>query len=102
MSDPTDTPAAPPSPAVRRPGAVARKVGHVIPEAVKGFVEDQCPQQAAGIAYRVLFSIAPLAIVLVSIFGLVLQDDSIRDDVVDAVVDALPIAPASRQDVEAA
>ena len=40
--------------------------------------------QAAGIAYRVLFSIAPLAIVLVSIFGLVLQDDGIRHDVVNA------------------
>jgi uncharacterized BrkB/YihY/UPF0761 family membrane protein len=29
-----------------------------------------------------LFSIAPLAIVLVSIFGLVRQDDSVRQDVV--------------------
>jgi membrane protein len=102
LSNPADTRAAPPSNAVRRPVAVARKFARVFPEAVKRFVEHQCPQQAAGIAYRVLFSIAPLAIVLVSIFGLVLQDDSIRDDVVDAVVDALPVAPASRQDVEAA
>jgi uncharacterized BrkB/YihY/UPF0761 family membrane protein len=56
----------------------------------RAILADQCPQQAAGIAYRVLFSIAPLAIVLVSIFGLVLQDDGVRQDVVDSIVDALP------------
>jgi membrane protein len=48
----------------------------------------------------VLFSIAPLAIVLVSIFGLVLQDDSIREDVVNTIVDALPVTAAGRHDVE--
>jgi uncharacterized BrkB/YihY/UPF0761 family membrane protein len=64
------------------------------------FFADQCPQQAAAIAYRVLFSTAPLAIILVSIFGLLLQDDSLREDVVDAIVDALPVTVAGRQDVE--
>ena len=72
MSDPADTRAAPPSHALRWPVATAKKLARVIPDAVKRFFADQCPQQAAGIAYRVLFSIAPLAIVLVSIFGLVL------------------------------
>ena len=47
-----------------------------------------------------LFSIAPLAIVLVSIFGLVLQDDSVRHDVVNTIVDALPVSAAGRKDVE--
>jgi membrane protein len=79
---------------------IAKKVARVIADAVQRFFADQCPQQAAGIAYRVLFSIAPLAIVLVSIFGLVLQDDSVRQDVVDAVVDALPVSAAGRKDVE--
>jgi membrane protein len=67
--------------------------------AVEKFFADQCPSLAAGIAYRVLFSIAPLAIVLVSIFGLVLQNDSVRDDVVDAIVDVLPVSAAGKQDV---
>jgi uncharacterized BrkB/YihY/UPF0761 family membrane protein len=71
---------------------VTHKVARVVPDAVQRFFADQCPQQAAGIAYRVLFSIAPLAIVLVSIFGLVLQDDSVRHDVVNAIVDALPVS----------
>lgn len=80
--------------------AIAKKVALVSPEALERFVADRCTQLAAGIVYRVLFSIAPLAIVLVSIFALVLQDESVRHDVVDAVVDALPVSVAGRQDVE--
>src|SRR5213078_520164 len=82
------------------PVLVTKKVARVIPDAVQRFFADQCPQQAAGIAYRVLFSIAPLAIVLVSIFGLVLQDESVRQDVVNTIVDALPVSAAGRKDVE--
>jgi membrane protein len=84
----------------RWPTAIAKKLGHVIPEAVRRFFADGCPQQAAGIAYRVLFSVVPLAIVLVSIFGLVLQNDSLRHDVIDAIVDELPVSVAGRKDVE--
>jgi membrane protein len=60
---------------------------------------DRCPQQAAGIAYRVLFSMVPLAIVLVSVFGLVLKDSRVHDVVVDTVVGALPATAANRADV---
>jgi membrane protein len=74
----------------------------VVPEAVQGFYADHCPLQAAGIAYRVLFSIVPLSIVLVSIFGLVLQDDEIRQSVVKSIVDFLPVSTAGRKDVEKA
>jgi membrane protein len=59
-----------------------------------------CPQHAAGIAYRVLFSLAPLAIVLVSIFGLVLQDDDRRESVTDGIIDHLPVDAAGMADVE--
>lgn len=82
------------------PVGAAKKLIRVLPEALQRFFADQCPQQSAGIAYRVLFSIAPLAIVLVSIFGLVLQDDSVREDVVNTIVDALPVTVAGRHDVE--
>jgi membrane protein len=77
-----------------------KKLVAVIGEAVQRFFADQCPQLAAGIAYRVLFSIVPLAIVLVSIFGLILQNDSIRHDVVNAIVDALPVSADGKQKVE--
>ncbi|HEX6662981.1 MAG TPA: YihY/virulence factor BrkB family protein [Gaiellaceae bacterium] len=82
------------------PVAVVKKLARVVPDAVQRFFADKCPQQSAGIAYRVLFSTAPLAIVLVSIFGLVLQDDSVRQDVVNAIVDKLPVSAAGRKDVE--
>jgi membrane protein len=85
---------------LRWPVAIALKLGRVLPEALQRFYADHCTQQAAGIAYRVLFSIAPLAIVLVSIFGLVLQNDSIRDDVVNTIVDWLPVSPSGTKDVE--
>jgi membrane protein len=80
--------------------AIAKKLVRVIAGAIDRFFADQCPQLAAAIAYRVLFSCAPLAIVLVSIFGLVLQNDEIREDVVNAIVDALPVTLAGRRDVE--
>ena len=80
--------------------AFGKKVVTVVVEALRGFIADGCQQQAAGIAYRLLFSIAPLAIVLVSIFGLVLQNDSVRHDVVNRIVDALPVTVSGRKDVE--
>src|SRR5215468_3203066 len=100
MSDASHIPAPDPSGVVRWPIAIAKKLVGVIAGAIDRFFADQCPQLAAGIAYRVLFSCAPLAIVLVSIFGLVLQNDGIREDVVNAIVDALPVSVAGRKDVE--
>ena len=67
--------------------------------AVDRYFADRCPQLAAGIAYRVLFSIVPLAIVIVSIFGLVLGNQEVNDVVVDTITRALPSTAASRQDV---
>jgi membrane protein len=77
-----------------------KKLARVLPDAVQRYFADRCPQQAAGISYRVLFSIAPLAIVLVSIFGLVLQDDAVRHDVTDRIVDWLPVSESGHRDVE--
>jgi len=82
------------------PVAVLSKLGRILPGAVQCFYADRCTQQAAGIAYRVLFSIAPLAIVLVSVFGLILQNDAVRSDVVDTIVDWLPVSPQGKQDIE--
>jgi membrane protein len=46
---------------------------------------------AAGIAYRVLFALAPLTVALVSVFGLLLQNEELKNDVVNRVVSALPV-----------
>ena len=46
-----------------------------------------------------LFSLAPLAIVLVAIVGVVLQDDSLRTRVIHDIVDALPLSDQGGDDV---
>jgi len=78
---------------------IRRLIG-VLTGAASRFVATGCTQQAAGIAYRVLFSLAPLAIVLVSIFGLVVQDEELRDAAVDWIVGVLPIDATGRAGVE--
>jgi len=100
MGSSAHTPVSAPADAGGGSRGVAKKLVSVGGSAVRQFFADGCPQQAAAIAYRVLFSTAPLAIVLVSIFGLVLQDDSLRRDVVRTIVDALPVTAAGTEDVE--
>jgi membrane protein len=78
---------------------VVRRIARVLGIAIDRYFADRCPQNAAGIAYRVLFSIVPLAIVLVSIFGLILGNQGIRDAVIDTIAGALPPTAAGRADV---
>lgn len=85
---------------LRRPLAYAQHVFGVLVVAGNRFFYDRCTQHAAAIGYRVLFSLAPLAIVLVSIVGVVLQDEELRADVVDSIVDLLPVSADGRQQVE--
>ena len=84
---------------VRWPLKLLRTLARVIPQAIDGYFADRCGQHAAGIAYRVLFSLVPLSIVLVAIFGLVLRNDSLRDDVIREIVDALPLSDSGSADV---
>ena len=77
---------------LRWPLKLLRTLARVVPQAIDGYFADRCGQHAAGIAYRVLFSLVPLSIVLVAIFGLVLRNEGLRDDVIREVVDALPLS----------
>ncbi len=67
--------------------------------AVREFLNDHCPQLAASMSYYVLFSLFPLTILVVSIAGLLLTDDSLRERAIDGLVDILP-AGAGREDLE--
>jgi len=102
MTSSAHTPASPPADAAGGVRGSVKKLAWVAVGSVRQYFTDECPQQAAAIAYRVLFSTAPLAIVLVSVFGLILQDDSLRRDVVRAIVDVLPLSVAGKRDVEEA
>lgn len=80
--------------------SIVTGVARALPRAIEDLFADRCTQFAAAIAYRVLFSLFPLTILLVSIFGLVLQDDELRQRVVDFLVDILPVSEEGRADVE--
>lgn len=94
MSAGAEHPAEPPA-----AGEGLGRLPRVLGIAADRYYGDRCPQLAAGIAYRVLFSIAPLAIVLVSLFGLILGREQLKDLVVDTVANALPATARSRSDV---
>ncbi len=76
----------------RWPSDVVRGVVRALPRAVEDLFKDRCPQYAAAISYHVLFSIVPLTILLVSVFGLVLQDDELRNRVINELLDVLPFS----------
>jgi membrane protein len=56
------------------------------------FVDDGCPQLAASIAYHVLFSVFPLAIVVAGVTGIVLNATGSRATVVDTIVSNVPLS----------
>jgi membrane protein len=97
------------TPAVERSGRISRLlrrpvdvVGGVVVGlalAIEDLFRDRGPQYAAAIAFHVLFSLFPLTILLVSIFGLVLQDDELRSTVIDELLDVLPVSSSGEENV---
>lgn len=73
-----------------------------IPAALEAYTARRLGQHASAICYRMLVSIVPLAIVLVALFGIVLRDEELQARLVDWIVDFLPFAESSRQEVERA
>jgi membrane protein len=69
----------------------ARRLAGVITAAGSRYVSSGASDLAAGIAYRVLFALAPLAVALVSVFGLLLQNEELKHDVINKIVSALPV-----------
>ena len=58
---------------------------------VQEYGDDNCSHMAAAISYYVLFSIIPLAIFTVSIFGLVVRDDDLQQDIAQEIVDFMNV-----------
>lgn len=56
------------------------------------FVEDGCTQHAAAISYYTLFSLFPIAILVVVGFGLFASEEAIRDRVIELVEANLPVS----------
>ncbi len=83
----------------RWPADLASGVARALPRAVEDLFRDRCPQYAAAVAFHVLFSLFPLTILLVSIFGLVLQDDDLRERVLTELLDVLPVSESGENDI---
>ena len=69
----------------------ARRFAGTMTAAVSRYFSSGASDFAAGIAYRVLFALAPLAVALVSVFGLLLQNEELKTDVINKIVSALPV-----------
>jgi membrane protein len=81
------------------PSGLVRGIGRALPRAIDDLFRDRCPQYAASISFHVLFSLIPLTIVVVSIFGLVLQDESLKERVIKELLDVLPLSSSGQADV---
>src|SRR4030065_270136 len=59
--------------------------------ALQAFGEDRCSHMAAAISYYALLSLFPLLILLVSVVGIFLRSSSLQQDLVEQVLDILPL-----------
>jgi membrane protein len=63
----------------------------------KKFAQDNCPQLSASITYYIIFAIFPFLIFATGVVGLFI-DESLRDDIVDAVLDNFPLSEEQGRD----
>lgn len=80
---------------MRLSGAQWRVPLLVLGRAVTNFIEDSGNQMAAAISYYALFSLFPLTLLAVSIFGVVLRDQGIQEQVLAGIISFLPIQDQS-------
>ena len=62
-----------------------------LPRAWRNFFADRCPMMAAAIAYQVLFAIVPLTALVVAATGFALRAPDLRGQVVQWVVERIPL-----------
>jgi membrane protein len=84
-----------------RAGHAAGRAAKLTERSVDAFFKHRCSQLAASMSYYGLLSIFPAAIVMAAIFGLVIDDDEARTEVVDFLFDTLPVTEdQGRADLE--
>ena len=88
MALPAAAPSTPSTPSV---GFWVRQTPRILGRALVGFVLDRGSQMAAAISYYALFSMFPLTLLAVSVFGIVLRNQPFQDRVLAAIVDILPV-----------
>ena len=68
-----------------------RRIWIITKHVFLGYSRDDGLQLSAAISYYVLFSIIPLAIFTISMLGFVLNSDHIRTEIVNRVLDTVPL-----------
>ncbi len=63
----------------------ARRPFEIIATTIRLYIEDGCSTYAAAIAYYALFSIVPLSLITLSVFGLIIDQDRIAQWVFDQI-----------------
>lgn len=63
-----------------------------------GFNRDNCSLQAAAISYYALFSAIPAIILAVAVLGFLIADDSRRGDLVNTILDNVPLSETDGRD----
>jgi membrane protein len=76
-------------------------VRRLLTRSARSMLDAAGTRDAAQVAYYLMMSFPALLLLLVWGFSTVLQDDSVREEIVDAIVHGLPIAdPSDRDQVE--
>jgi membrane protein len=78
------------------------RIVRVLHEAVFGYVARRCPQFAASISYHVLLSLFPVALLVATIGGVLLQNDARRAQVADAISERVPLLEEAGVNLDAA
>lgn len=75
----------------------ARHLRQLAQRSVVEFFEDRVPQLAASMSYYSLFALFPLVILIAGVFGLVEGSAAARDQIVQLVVDNVPLSADGEQ-----
>jgi len=70
---------------------VLRRAAGAAEGALSEFFADGCPKLAAAISYYALLALFPLAIILVAVAGLVIDDDAARTQIIDTILNRVPL-----------
>ena len=62
---------------------------------VLGYRDDHGTRLAAAISYYALFSLIPMIIFVVSVFGFVLRNNTVQKDVIDQILSFVPLSETS-------
>lgn len=77
--------------AAGQPGWSKTRLRQLAQRSVVEYFDDRCPQLAGTMSYYALFALFPLAILSVAVFGLAAGSESARSQVVDLVLENLPV-----------